>query len=198
MTVLSKREQTRGRILDVAARALRRDGFDGVGVADVMRGAGLTHGGFYSHFGSRDVLLTEAFRHAEAASGAALERRADQLREAGASAVAALVAAYLSDEHLAAGQSGLGCVVGALGSEVARQDAPLRELARASIDSLVRRVQAALEASGHGGDGVRARALALAGALVGALQIARAFGPDGQGAAMLAASRQALLAQYEG
>ena len=197
MTVPTKREQTHARILDVAARALRRNGFDGVGVADVMKGAGLTHGGFYAHFDSRDALLVEALAHADATSGPNLDRRAGILREGGASPLGALVTAYLSDEHLAACQEGLGCVVGTLGSEMARQEAPLREVVRGRIDRLVRSVQAALEEGGHGGDTVHAQALALTGAMVGALQIARTFGPGPEGSAMLAASRQALLAQYD-
>lgn len=197
MTVPTKREQTHARILDVAARTLRRDGFSRVGVADVMKGAGLTHGGFYAHFDSRDALLVEALEHADATSGANFERRAALLREGGASPLGALVTAYLSDEHLAAREEGLGCVVGALGSEMARQEAPLREVARGRIERLLGRVQAALEESGHGGDAVRGQALALAGAMVGALQMARTFGPGPQGSAMLADSRRALLAQYE-
>lgn len=194
MTIPSKREQTHQRILEVAARALRRHGFAGVGVADVMKGAGLTHGGFYAHFGSREALLVEALEHADAASTDSLDRRTAALRADGASPLAALVTAYLSEEHLAARESGLGCVVGALGSEMARQEAPLREVARSRIERLVRQVQAALEEEGR--TDAAGQALALAGAMVGALQIARTFGPDPQGGAMLAASRQALLAQY--
>ena len=53
----SKKEQTRERILRAAARAIRKHGYEGVGVADVMKEAGLTHGGFYAHFDSRDTLL---------------------------------------------------------------------------------------------------------------------------------------------
>ena len=193
MTIPSKREQTHQRILEVAARALRRDGFAGVGVADVMKGAGLTHGGFYAHFGSREALLVEALEHADAASTDSLDRRTAALRADGASPLAALVTAYLSEEHLAARESGLGCVVGALGSEMARQEAPLREVARSRIERLVRQVQAALEEEGR--TDAAGQALALAGAMVGALQIARTFGPEPQGGAMLAASRQALLAQ---
>jgi len=194
MTIPSKREQTHQRILEVAARALRRNGFAGVGVADVMKGAGLTHGGFYAHFDSREALLVEALEHADAASTDNLDRRTAALRADGASPLAALVTAYLSEEHLAARESGLGCVVGALGSEMARQEAPLREVARSRIERLVRQVQAALEEEGR--TDAAGPALALAGAMVGALQIARTFGPDPQGGAMLAASRQALLAQY--
>src|SRR2546425_1671945 len=56
----SKKEETRERILRAAARAIRKHGYEGVGVADVMKEAGLTHGGFYAHFESRDALLAAA------------------------------------------------------------------------------------------------------------------------------------------
>ena len=60
----SKKEQTRERILRAAARAIRKHGYEGVGVADVMREAGLTHGGFYAHFASRAALLAQAAEQA--------------------------------------------------------------------------------------------------------------------------------------
>ena len=80
MPASTKREQTHARIVEAAARALRREGFAGVGVADVMKQAGLTHGGFYAHFASREALLLEAVERA-AAEGAAIlaERIADYL-----------------------------------------------------------------------------------------------------------------------
>src|SRR5258708_18489219 len=60
----SRKEETHERILNAAARAIRRHGYAGVGVADVMKEAGLTHGGFYAHFDSRDTLLVEALERA--------------------------------------------------------------------------------------------------------------------------------------
>ena len=65
-SISSKKERTHERILDAAARAIRRNGYAGVGVADVMKEAGLTHGGFYAHFDSRDALLVEALARAGA------------------------------------------------------------------------------------------------------------------------------------
>jgi len=56
----SKKQETRERILRAAARAIRKHGYEGVGVAEVMKDAGLTHGGFYAHFASRDALLAAA------------------------------------------------------------------------------------------------------------------------------------------
>ena len=61
----SRKEETHERIVAVAARAIRRRGYAGVGVADVMKEAGLTHGGFYAHFESRDALIIEALERAD-------------------------------------------------------------------------------------------------------------------------------------
>src|SRR2546428_5458866 len=70
----SKKEETRERILRAAARAIRKHGYEGVGVADVMKEAGLTHGGFYAHFKSRDALLAAAADQAGGESIAHLTR----------------------------------------------------------------------------------------------------------------------------
>ena len=64
------KEETHERIVAVAARAIRRSGYDGTGVADIMKEAGLTHGGFYSHFASREAMLAEAADRAGAESNA--------------------------------------------------------------------------------------------------------------------------------
>src|SRR5215475_11637245 len=74
----SHKEATHARIVAVAARALRRNGYAGVGVADVMKEAGLTHGGFYAHFDSRDALLVEALERASTESAGIAERVAQQ------------------------------------------------------------------------------------------------------------------------
>src|SRR5512133_2051012 len=70
----SRKEVTHDRIVEVAARAIRRSGYAGTGVADIMKEAGLTHGGLYAHFASREALLAEAADRAGAESVAALAR----------------------------------------------------------------------------------------------------------------------------
>src|SRR6185436_207365 len=117
--VITKKELTHQRIVDAAARAMRRSGFSGVGVADVMKDAGLTHGGFYAHFDSRETMLSEALTRACEDSSADLTRRADKLRAQGASRLRALIEGYLSETHLADVDS--GCPVAALLAEVPRQ-----------------------------------------------------------------------------
>jgi AcrR family transcriptional regulator len=82
----SRKHETHERILDVAARAIRRHGYAGVGVADVMKEAGLTHGGFYAHFDSRDALIIEALERAGRDSGEAVNRALERRAAKGVSA----------------------------------------------------------------------------------------------------------------
>src|ERR1044071_3191342 len=115
----TRKEETHERIVQAAARAIRRHGYAGVGVADVMKEAGLTHGGFYAHFKSRDELLVEALARAGSDSSANIARAAEARRARGVSAFRAFVDSYLSDAHLQSMES--GCPVAALGSDMARQ-----------------------------------------------------------------------------
>src|SRR3954470_6570605 len=110
----SKKEETRGRILRAAARAIRKHGYEGVGVADVMKEAGLTHGGFYAHFPSRDALLAQA---AEQAGIESMENMSRALAPAKpGDELMALVDSYLADRHVEAAEQGLGCALAAAGS----------------------------------------------------------------------------------
>lgn len=189
-TVLSKKQLSHRRIVDAAARAMRRGGFAGVGVAEVMKEAGLTHGGFYAHFDSREALLAEALTHAGQDSAADLARRAEPLRVEGASRLRALIESYLSETHLDNAES--GCPVAALLSEVPRQSPELRDAAVDRMHSLVASIRDALP-----GPKAQDQALVIAATLVGALQMARALGANAKGKAVLAAARHALLAAHD-
>ena len=186
----TRREATHDRIVEVAARTLRRNGYAGVGVADVMKQAGLTHGGFYAHFESRDALLAEAIERAGRDSAIAMRQRIDTSRERGESALRAVVEGYLSDAHLSGAES--GCVVAALSSEMPRQSATLLAPSIERVRKLIALVQRALPAGG-----TKEQAMVIAGTMVGSLQLARTLGANVQGKAMLAAARNALLAQYD-
>jgi TetR/AcrR family transcriptional repressor of nem operon len=186
----SRKQVTHDRILEVAARAIRRAGYDGVGVADIMKEAGLTHGGFYAHFPSRDAMLAQALERAGRDGAAQMGQRMAARRARGASAFRALVEAYLSDAHLTASE--LGCPVAALSSEMARQPPEVRQASCDRVRGLLEMAQQALP------DGTSAEtAMVVASTLLGALQLARTLGDNAQGKAMLAASRKALLAQYD-
>jgi AcrR family transcriptional regulator len=168
---------------------VRRHGYAGVGVAEVMKEAGLTHGGFYAHFDSRDALLVEAIEHAGAISSAVLDERiAARAVEIG-NPLQALIELYLSDEHLAHPEH--GCVVGALAGEMPRQEVAVRVASAQRVDRLVRRVAAALPEGADPG-----LAAVLAGALVGNLQLARVQGDNAEGRALLAAARKILIATF--
>src|SRR3954467_12146989 len=111
----TRKQETHERIVDVAARAIRRHGYVGVGVADVMKEAGLTHGGFYAHFDSREALLVEAVERAGGKSLAAA-RAAEMRARKGISAFRSLVETYLADDHLASLET--GCPIAALGCDM--------------------------------------------------------------------------------
>jgi AcrR family transcriptional regulator len=156
------------RIVSAAARAIRRSGFDGTGVADIMKEAGLTHGGFYAHFPSREAMLAEATRRACADSAAAV---ASVVASAPPEqALASMLRAYLSPEHRA--QIELGCPLAALGSETARQAPDVRRATTRHVKEMVDLV--ARQSPDWGQPGAHERALVTVATMVGALLLARA------------------------
>ncbi len=188
-TSRSRKELSHERIVEVASRAIRRAGYHGVGVADIMKEAGLTHGGFYAHFGSRDEMLVEAMRHAARDSGGALMEHVARREAQGESRFVALVQAYLRDEELENAEC--GCIVAALSSEMSRQGEAVRDEARQRVLNMVSAARSALP------DGIdNARADAVAATLIGAMQMARTLGGKA-GKALLARTREALISEYE-
>jgi TetR/AcrR family transcriptional regulator, transcriptional repressor for nem operon len=184
-----RRDLSHERIIDAAARALRRSGCNGVGVADVMREAGLTHGGFYAHFESREDLLVAALERAGLASNATLSAAVERGQRAGESPFSALVHAYLGSKHCRDVER--GCPVAALASELPRQSAAVRRAAEERVRGLVSAVRAVLPATALPAD-----APLIAATLVGTLQLARSMrGPERD--ALLASARQSLIERYE-
>lgn len=185
----SRKEETHDRIVRTAARAIRARGYAGVGVADVMKEAGLTHGGFYAHFGSRTDMLAEAADRAGAEGVDALRAIADAA--APADALDALVDAYLSAQHVAAPDT--GCPVAALGSEIPRQEAPVRAAATERIRDLVGLLDELLARRGApAGTARREQAQAHLATMVGALMLARAVDDPTLSRAFRKAARQHL------
>ena len=185
----SRKEETHERIVAAAARALRRRGYAGVGVADVMKEAGLTHGGFYAHFDSRDALIVEALERAGRESADAVNRAVEQRAADGVSAFRSLVETYLADRHLSSLDT--GCPVAALGCDMPRQPEAVREASALRVQRLIAGVRAVLPHA------PRAAAAVVAATLVGSLQLARALGDNAEGRAVLAAARKALVHQYD-
>src|SRR6059058_4435890 len=95
---LGRKEATHERIVDAAARAIRRSGYNGTGVADIMKDAGLTHGGFYAHFDSREAMLAEAADRAGGEAVAMMERIAASSPPQ--RALQTMMQAYLSKAHV--------------------------------------------------------------------------------------------------
>ena len=184
----SRKQLTHDRILDTAAGVLRHAGFDGVGVADIMKRAGLTHGGFYAHFASRDALLAEALERAGQDSQARLRRSLEKGEEKDGDRFRALVESYLSERHLKSPES--GCPVAALASEIPRQSEAVRAAGAARVEALVASVEKTLP------PGRTEDAPVIASQLIGALQMARALGDNTRGRRHLAAARAFLLDQF--
>jgi len=166
----SKKEQTRERILRAAARAIRKHGYEGVGVADVMKEAGLTHGGFYAHFESRDALLAAAVGQAGAESTENLNRAVAAAKPG--EELMALVDTYLDERHVAAPEHGLGCAIAAAGSEVPRQQAEVRRAAARRIKDLIGFVERQFPEWGK--SAAHEKAMGVVASMVGALILARA------------------------
>ena len=162
--------ESHDRIVKTAADLFRELGIDGISVADLMQHAGLTHGGFYRHFGSRDELVAAAVERALADGGVV----ANAIVAHPGSTIAALVDAYLSLAHR--DNLATGCAVTALANDVARSGARARRAYTAQVDryvALIAQLIAHLPQKQR-----RAAALAALATLVGAVAMARAVNDD--------------------
>jgi TetR/AcrR family transcriptional repressor of nem operon len=164
----SSKELTHERIVDAAARAIRRSGYHGTGVADIMKDAGLTHGGFYAHFSSREAMLAEAADRAGREAVAVMERIAAAVPPQ--QALAAMLQAYLSKAHIEGVET--GCATAALCSEMPRQAPEVRRVATRRIKEMIDLV--ARQSPDWGQPGAHERALVTVATMVGALALARA------------------------
>ena len=162
------KEATHDRIVDAAARAIRRSGYNGTGVAEIMKDAGLTHGGFYAHFQSRDAMLAEAADRAAGESVAMMERIAASLPPQ--QALPAMMDAYLSKQHL--DEIETGCATAALASEMPRQTAEVRRAHTRRIKEMIDLVSRQLPNWGQ--PGAHEQAMVTIATMVGTLVLARA------------------------
>jgi TetR/AcrR family transcriptional repressor of nem operon len=169
------------RIVKTASRRMRRDGIDSVSVADLMREAGLTHGGFYRHFDSRDDLVAEAI---DAALAQGSQRIHAAAKLGGPEAFAAIIDGYLSRLHRDKPET--GCAVAALPTDIVRTD----PRARAAYSRQVRSYIDLLTELTPGRD--RDEAHLILAALVGALALARAVDDRGLSDEILDSAARAL------
>jgi TetR/AcrR family transcriptional repressor of nem operon len=166
----AEKEKTHERIVAIAAKRFRENGLDGVGIADLMNEAGLTVGGFYKHFKSRDALVAEAV-------GAALgtwERQVAAAASGGPPVTyASLIDEYLSETHRK--HPGTGCPVAALTGDIPRSDKQTRALVTGNIRDNVKLLEDLIRDTGpKSNSSARSQAVLTYCALVGALGVARA------------------------
>lgn len=180
------KQLTRGRVLDAAARTIRENGPERVGVAAIMAEAGLTHGGFYAHFASKDDLVVAAIAHMFEQSAARVRREMDN--GGPAQGLCAYIDFYLSKAHRDA--RAIGCPIAALASDLPRLSDSARATFADGLRRLTKTIAEMLVALGRTEADAEARSLMAE--LVGALSLARIEPDATQSSAILAASKQQL------
>lgn len=159
--------ESREQVIDTAARLLRERGFDGIGVADIMKAAGMTHGGFYRHFESKDELAVKASERAITESKAAI---IDALSKKPQDPLRAIIERYVSAVHR--DDPGTGCILPALAADAARRDDPaLSQVFTTNIQEYLDQLGILLAAR-PAATGVRSPAAILA-EMVGAVVLSR-------------------------
>jgi TetR/AcrR family transcriptional regulator, transcriptional repressor for nem operon len=170
----AEKAKTHKHIVDIASKRFREEGLAGIGIADLMKEAGLTVGGFYKHFKSRDALVAEAL-------SSALElwkRRVDAAASGGPPVTyESLVNDYLSETHR--NHPGTGCPVGALAGDIARSDKRTRALVTPQIRDNIELLTALIRDTNEKDRGAaRSHAVLTYCALVGAIGVARAVSDE--------------------
>ena len=178
-----QKEQTRKKIVETAGRIFRRNGYHASGVDKVMEEAGLTAGGFYSHFSSKQALLAAALAEAGSESRQRVEKEIRGL--SGHAWVKGFLGRYLDRKHIESIE--LGCPLAALVSEVSRAD----ETVKASFEEIVRNLQKRLASNAApGATRAEEKALAVVSMCVGGLGLARSVKDEQLADRILAACRR--------
>jgi len=181
------KQETHARIVRKASVRLREKGAHGIGVADLMKEAGLTHGGFYAHFDSREALVIEAFAYA-------MDRSMEHWRKAAENTspekrLAMIVDTYLTTVHR--DDPGHGCAVPTLGAEIAREGPKARKAFAAKLDQMIDMI--ADQIPGLPRKSARKRATATLATMMGTLVLSRIVGNGEFSDDVLAAGREAAL-----
>jgi TetR/AcrR family transcriptional repressor of nem operon len=180
---------THRKIVAAASELFRSQGIGNVGVTDLMQHAGLTHGGFYAHFSSKDALAAEAMR---AAFEESTQRLTQQLQQSAPGLrFSDAVERYLSVTHR--DNASKGCTAAALAAEVARQAGPVREAMSSGIRRLIECVGRMIEA-----DGLNVDAHAAVATMVGALVLSRAIADPKLSEQLMSTARDSLLSNSPG
>ncbi len=170
-----------------ASVRLRERGAAGLGVAELMKEAGLTHGGFYAHFSSRDALIGEAFAHAMEQTTKNWRKRAELAPEG--KRLASVVNGYLTPDHR--DDVGNGCALPALGAEVLRASPKTRKAFAAKLEEMIDMICAQMPAQTP--KTARREAMATLATMMGTLVLARLAGTGEFSDEILSAGRHAAL-----
>src|SRR6195256_3652668 len=179
--------ETHARIVKKASVQLREKGAHGVGVADLMKDAGLTHGGFYAHFDSREALVVEAFAHAMDRSTERWRKLAEQTPLE--KRLATIVESYLTPGHR--DDPGHGCAIATLSSEIARESPRTRKAFAARLEQMIDMLAEQIPDVPR--KAARKQAMAVLATLMGTLVLARVAGNGDFSDEILGAGREALL-----
>ena len=179
--------QTHAKIVKRASIKLREKGAHGIGVADLMKEAGLTHGGFYAHFDSRDALVIEAVTHA-------MDRSTEKWRKLTEETtpdkrLSKIVSSYLAPDHR--DDPGQGCAVPALAAEIARESAKTRRVFAGRMEQLIDML--ADQYQGLPRKAARKQATAALATMMGSLVMARVAGNGELSDEILKSGRDAVL-----
>jgi TetR/AcrR family transcriptional regulator, transcriptional repressor for nem operon len=179
--------ETHARIVKKASVRLREKGAHGIGVADLMKDAGLTHGGFYAHFASREALVIEAFAYA-------MDRSTDRWRKLAEQTppekrLAMIVDSYLTPAHR--DDLGHGCTIPALSAEIARESPKTRKAFAAKLDQMIEMMAAQIPDLPR--KAARKQAMASLATMMGTLVLARVAGNSEFSDDILGAGREAVL-----
>src|SRR3984893_9189884 len=167
----AEKAETHKRIVKIASKRFREDGLAGVGIAELMKEAGLTVGGFYKHFGSREDLVAEAVSSAFGG----WKRRIDAAASGGTPvSYAKLIDDYMTEAHR--NNPGTGCAFSALAAEIARSDKRTRALATEQIRNDLQLIAGLLP--GKNKRAARSKTILTYSALVGARSITRAVSDE--------------------
>lgn len=181
-----RKEETHLRVVKAAAERFRKDGIDGVGVATLMGDAGLTHGGFYSHFASKEALVKEAALYALGAWPDSVVKDDSQPFD-----LRAYINGYLSTAHR--DKPAKGCPIAALGPDLARRPRDTRAAITKSASKLITRIASALTNLPISDEMRRTRAVSIFAQMSGSLQLSRVVAGKQESDLILAAGRDAAL-----
>jgi TetR/AcrR family transcriptional regulator, transcriptional repressor for nem operon len=179
--------ETHARIVKKASVKLREKGAHGIGVADLMKDAGLTHGGFYAHFDSRDALVIEAFTHAMDRSTAHWRKLSEEAPLE--KRLSKIVNTYLAPVHR--DDPGHGCAVPALAAEIARESARTRRVFAGRMEQMIDML--ADQFHGVPRKAARKQAMAALATMMGSLVMARVAGNGEFSDEILKSGRDAVL-----